>query len=69
MTDVPDPARERQGAGLCASCRHARRVTSARGSMFSRCERATDDPSFPKYPRLPVIQCCGHEPCPGMAPS
>ena len=53
---------ERGRVGLCADCRYMRRVGSARGSTFYFCERSTIDPNFPKYPRLPVIQCSGHEP-------
>jgi hypothetical protein len=48
-----------EGAGLCATCRHARLVGSARGSQFWRCGRADTDPAFPRYPRLPVIECRG----------
>jgi hypothetical protein len=48
--------------GLCADCRHARRVESARGSVFTRCALAERDPRFPKYPRLPVLRCAGYEP-------
>lgn len=47
-------------AGLCESCRHARRIASAR-STFLRCARADGDPRFAKYPRLPVVACPGHE--------
>ena len=43
--------------GLCAICRHARRITNDRGSVFVRCTYSTVDPSFPKYPRLPVLSC------------
>ena len=46
--------------GLCADCRFAQRIESARGSVFVRCERSAVDPSFPKYPRLPVLQCAGY---------
>jgi hypothetical protein len=49
-------------AGLCADCIHARRIESARGSIFYLCERSANDPAFPKYPQLPVIQCSGHSP-------
>jgi hypothetical protein len=52
---------ERARAGLCADCRHARRVDSARGSRFYLCGRAASDPAFPKYPRLPVLACRGYE--------
>ena len=50
---APSPARE----GLCASCVHARRVANDRGSVFVRCAYAAQDPSFPKYPRLPMLAC------------
>jgi arginine deiminase len=52
---VPDPA------GLCATCRYARRVETGRGSVFTRCERAASDPRYAKYPRLPVATCPGYE--------
>jgi hypothetical protein len=47
--------------GLCASCRHARIVHSARGSHFYLCRLAETDPRFAKYPRLPVLRCAGYE--------
>jgi len=46
--------------GLCVSCRHARPVTSARGSTFWRCALNDQDARFPKYPRLPVLVCDGY---------
>lgn len=57
---------ERLGAdpGLCAECRHAA-VQASRSSAFLRCGRAAVDPSFSKYPRLPVLACRGYEPLPG----
>jgi hypothetical protein len=48
--------------GLCAACVFARRIESARGSRFVLCERSRTDPTFPKYPRLPVIACAGYAP-------
>ena len=59
--------------GLCATCRHARPVSSARGSTFWRCALSECDPTFPKYPRLPVLACAGYvrddeEARPGRAP-
>ncbi len=39
--------------GLCATCIHAKTVTSDRGSTFLRCTH----PGLPKYPRLPVLTC------------
>jgi hypothetical protein len=38
-----------------------RRVTSDRGSVFYLCELSKVDPSFPKYPRLPVLECRGYK--------
>ena len=38
-----------------------RRIESDRGSKFYLCQRSATDPSFPKYPRLPVLQCVGYE--------
>jgi hypothetical protein len=48
-------------AGLCDSCLHQRLVPNTRGSVFSLCERSRDDPAYPRYPRLPVSSCPGHE--------
>jgi len=50
-----------RGAGLCDSCRHQRVVRNTRGSVFSMCERSKVDGRFPKYPRLPVLECAGYE--------
>lgn len=52
----------RAHAGLCASCRHAQLIQSARGSTFYRCGRSDTDPAFLRYPRLPVLACRGFEP-------
>jgi len=49
-------------AGLCASCRHQRVVRTTRGSSYSLCERSREDDRYPRYPRLPVVECPGHEP-------
>ena len=54
---APSPPRE----GLCATCSHARRVTNDRGSVFVRCTYSTIDPSFPKYPRLPMLACIAYQ--------
>ena len=48
-------------AGLCAECRFKRLILSDRGSTFYLCERSSTDASFPKYPRLPVLECRGYE--------
>lgn len=47
--------------GLCARCAYARRVTTARGSLFWLCQRSEADPRFRKYPTLPVRRCPGFE--------
>ena len=51
----------RPQAGLCDSCAWQRLVPNTRGSVFSLCERSKSDPSFPRYPRLPVESCTGYE--------
>ena len=50
--------------GLCDLCCHARRITSARGSLFTLCERSQTDRRYPRYPNLPVLACAGFEPGP-----
>ena len=55
--------------GLCDSCRHQKLIHNTRGSTFSLCERSRTDPSFPKYPRLPVTECRGYEPRDGASAS
>ena len=47
--------------GLCGSCGHARVIRSGRGSVFSLCQLSAVDPSFPRYPTLPVLRCRGYE--------
>jgi len=37
-------------------------VRTTRGSSFSLCERSREDDSYPRYPRVPVVSCSGHEP-------
>jgi ketosteroid isomerase-like protein len=48
-------------AGLCDSCRHQKLIANTRGSTFSMCERSKTDERYPKYPRLPVVECDGWE--------
>jgi hypothetical protein len=60
MIDIPSNPR----VGLCAICRHARRVRSSRDAEFWLCGRSAVDPQFPKYPSLPVVRCPGYEPEP-----
>jgi hypothetical protein len=47
-------------AGLCDSCKHQKLIRNTRGGVFSLCERSKTDPSYPKYPRLPVKDCAGY---------
>lgn len=55
MSIPDDPA-----VGLCARCRHARRVTTPR-SLFWLCERSRVDTTYARYPRLPKLSCPGFE--------
>jgi malonyl-CoA/methylmalonyl-CoA synthetase len=51
----PDP-------GLCSSCAFQQIVPNTRGSRFSLCKRAKDEPErFRRYPQLPVMRCPGFE--------
>jgi hypothetical protein len=47
--------------GLCADCLHRRQIRNDRGSVFTMCLRSFNEPSYPKYPRLPVLRCAGFE--------
>jgi hypothetical protein len=61
MTSAKTTEPENGHDGLCADCRHARRLESARGSVFILCNLSLADPRFPKYPRLPVLSCEGYK--------
>jgi hypothetical protein len=62
MSSQPtNPRRGRPRAGLCDTCEHQVEVPNTRGSVFSLCARSRTDPAYPRYPRLPVIVCDGHE--------
>lgn len=52
---MPDP-------GLCGACDHARVIETRTGSRFHLCRLSAVDPSFPRYPRLPVLRCRGYLP-------
>jgi len=56
----PDP-------GLCETCRHQKVIRNTRGGSFSMCERSKTDPAYPKYPRIPVLECRGYERAGGRA--
>jgi hypothetical protein len=62
MVDPPPvPGPPRPPAGLCNACVHQQLVPNRRGSVFSLCRRSKTDPAFPRYPRLPVVECRGFE--------
>jgi hypothetical protein len=48
-------------AGLCDTCTHVQIVRSSKGSSFVLCRLSEVDPSFRRYPTLPVITCRGYE--------
>jgi hypothetical protein len=51
--------------GLCLTCMHGRPIKHPRGGdSYWRCGLSDTDKRFPKYPRLPVLQCIGYEPKP-----
>jgi hypothetical protein len=41
---------------------NARIIENKRGSRFYMCELSKVDASFPRYPRLPVVECSGYKP-------
>jgi hypothetical protein len=43
--------------GLCDRCEHQTLIHTTRGSTFSRCDEGLRDPDWPKYPRMPVLEC------------
>jgi len=55
-----DARTELHRVGLCLDCVHTQRIQSDRGSTFYRCKLSDSDSTFPKYPRLPVLQCPGY---------
>jgi hypothetical protein len=57
-----DATRKLAQVGLCSHCLHMREIHSDRGSTFYMCQLSATDPRFPKYPRLPVLQCLGYQP-------
>jgi len=52
-------ALEREMVGLCCDCQFQRVITSSKGTRFYLCTLSEKEPAFPKYPRLPVLQCAG----------
>jgi hypothetical protein len=65
MMSAPKSSKEANPRlGLCANCRHARLIESSKGSQFLLCQLSQSDPTFPKYPRLPILACSGYSPKP-----
>lgn len=60
MPEPDSPTDATARLGLCATCQHARRIESTKGSEFLLCQLSQSDPAFPKYPRLPVLTCRGY---------
>lgn len=46
-------------AGLCARCVFVQVIESSKGSRFYLCGLSKKDPTFRKYPQLPVQHCPG----------
>ncbi|HTY96231.1 MAG TPA: hypothetical protein VMB91_04275 [Solirubrobacteraceae bacterium] len=53
-------AAEIRRVGLCVTCVNRREVPNSRGSVFYLCQLSKSDPTFPRYPRLPVLSCPGY---------
>jgi len=45
--------------GLCQECSFHSLTSGKSGSEFHLCRLSRIDPTFPKYPRLPVLRCTG----------
>jgi len=50
-----------RGIGLCASCVHSSAIHNKEGNTFWLCKMSEKDVRYPKYPRLPVLNCAGFE--------
>ncbi len=53
--------RELGPVGLCLECSHVKVVENRQGSRFYLCLRAHSDPTFRRYPEVPVLKCRGFE--------
>jgi hypothetical protein len=60
LVRVTGDERSPTSPSLCTECLHARVVRSTRGAVFYLCERSFSDPTYPKYPAVPVIRCAGY---------
>jgi hypothetical protein len=57
-----EPVPPKPPAGLCPLCMQSKEIVNDRGSVFLQCQLAFSDARFPKYPRLPVLECDGFVP-------
>jgi len=65
-----DERSEEDRVGICVRCRFGRPQTSPRSTeRFWRCDRSDADPSFPRYPRIPVLACRGFDSLEGEGPA
>lgn len=48
-------------AHLCATCEHARLVRGARTTFWNCAKSAREPATYPRYPRVPVTTCPGHQ--------
>jgi hypothetical protein len=62
MMSEPSRDAESNRVGLCVSCRFVDVITSSKESTFYRCRLSETDPSFRRYPMLPVLTCRGYQP-------
>lgn len=46
--------------GLCLDCEYSKHVEAKEDAVYFLCHRFFTDPTFPKYPRLPVLGCSGY---------
>ncbi len=47
--------------GLCERCAHVQ-IVAGRHSTFYLCRLSFEDPRFPRYPPIPVLECSGFQP-------
>jgi rhodanese-related sulfurtransferase len=52
--------------GLCARCVHEKLIRSSKHSTYHLCLMSVFDPSFARYPTLPVRECEGFEDAAGL---
>jgi len=67
LSDLTPGVQSVYSRGLCPACHWSRLVVSGRGSQFLLCNKAFEDPRFPKYPPQPIASCGGFTPPEGPA--